>query len=134
MRIPDDAEDTSYLINIVPMIDVIFAILAFFILSTLYLTRSEALPVNLPKAATAQTQPQAEITVTIDANGQIYLNRQLVALQNLQAAVRSFVKPNSELLVIINADANVAHGWVVSVMDQLRQVQGVRLAIAAEKG
>ena len=53
MRLPDEPELPAQ-INIVPMIDVIFAILTFFIMSTLYLHRSEGLPVNLPQAATAK--------------------------------------------------------------------------------
>jgi biopolymer transport protein ExbD len=132
MRLPDESE-TPFQINIVPMIDVIFAILTFFIVSTLYLTRSEGLPVNLPTATTAQSQLQEEINVTISANGQIALNRQPIRLSQLQVAVRSLVESKSQSLVIINADRSVAHGQVVNVMDQLRQVKGVKLAIAAER-
>jgi biopolymer transport protein ExbD len=131
MRLPDDSE-TPYQINIVPMIDVIFSILAFFIISTLYLTRSEGLPVNLPTAATAETQLQEQINVTITADGAIALNRQPIALQNLEGAVRQQIGSNSQSLVVINADTRVAHGVVVSVMDRLRQVEGIKLAIAAE--
>jgi biopolymer transport protein ExbD len=132
MRLPDDLE-APFQINLVPMIDVIFAILAFFIVSTLYLTRSEGLPVNLPTAATAQTLRTAQINLTIDSDGEMALNRQPIALEELQDAVRSIIEPNSESLVVINADARVPHGRVVSVIDRLNQIQGVRLAIAAEK-
>lgn len=132
MRLPDESE-TPFQINIVPMIDVIFAILTFFIVSTLYLTRSEGLPVNLPTAATAQSQLQEEINVTISANGQIALNRQPIRLSQLQVAVGSLVKSKSQSLVVINADRRVTHGQVVNVMDQLRQVKGVKLAIATER-
>ncbi len=55
MRLPDEPDMPSQ-INIVPMIDVIFAILTFFIMSTLYLTRSEGLPVNLPTASSARSR------------------------------------------------------------------------------
>ena len=134
MRLPDESEsETPFQINIVPMIDVIFAILTFFIMSTLYLTRSEGLPVNLPKAATAETQLQAPINVTINADGEIALNRQPIALSEIENRVRSLVGSSTESLVVINADERVPHGQVVSVMDRLRQVQGVKLAIAAER-
>ncbi|HBB35921.1 MAG TPA: biopolymer transporter ExbD [Cyanobacteria bacterium UBA8803] len=132
MRLPDDSE-TRFEINIVPMIDAIFAILAFFIISTLYLTRSEGLPVNLPSAATAEPQPPEEINVTINTNGDIFLNRQFIELKDLEGAVRSVVGSRPQALVVINADEQVLHGRVVSVMDRLRQVKGVRLAIAAKK-
>ncbi len=131
MRLPDESE-TPFQINIVPMIDVIFSILVFFIISTLYLTRSEGLPVNLPKAATRQTLRQAQINVTINAKGGIALNREPIELSELEDAVRSLVGSSSESLVVINADERVAYGRVVSVMDRLNQVKRVRLAIAAE--
>ncbi|HEY9596896.1 MAG TPA: biopolymer transporter ExbD [Cyanophyceae cyanobacterium] len=132
MRLPDDSE-TPFQINIVPMIDVIFSILAFFIVSTLYLTRSEGLPVNLPTATTAETQLSAPINVTITADGKIALNRQAIRPEQLASGVRQFMGTDSEVLVIINADENVSHGRVVSVMDSLRQVRGVKLAIATHK-
>ena len=132
MRLPDES-DSPLEINIVPMIDLVFSILAFFIISTLYLTRSEGLPVNLPTANTAEVQRQSTINVTINPNGEIRTNNQLVELPQLASRVSSMVVPNSGSLVIINADENVAHGQVVAVMDSLRQVQGVKLAIAAEK-
>jgi biopolymer transport protein ExbD len=133
MRLPEESEDTSFQINIVPMIDVIFAILTFFIMSTLFLTRSEGLPVNLPKAATAETQQQAPITVTVNGQGEIAINRQPVLLENLEATIRAQVGANESALVVINADANVSHGQVVAVMDRLRLVKGVKLAIATTK-
>jgi len=133
MRLPEESEDTSFQINIVPMIDVIFAILTFFIMSTLFLTRSEGLPVNLPKAATAETQQQAPITVTVNGQGEIAINRQPVLLENLEATIRAQVGANESALVVINADASVSHGQVVAVMDRLRLVKGVKLAIATTK-
>lgn len=132
MRLQDEP-DIPPQINIVPMIDVIFAILTFFIISTLYLTRSEGLPVNLPNAATSEVQQTAQINVTVKADGEIALNRDPIALPQLQAAVQSLVGSNPKALVVINADAQVSHGQVVTVMDSLRQIQGVRLAIAAQK-
>ena len=133
MRQLDDELDSSAQINIVPMIDVIFSILAFFIISTLYLTRSEGLPVNLPKAATAETQRTAQINVTVQSNGEIALNRKPIELNQLHSGVDELIEPNSEAIVVINADEKVNHGRVVSVMDRLRLVKGAKLAIAAQK-
>ncbi|NDJ25111.1 biopolymer transporter ExbD [Nostoc sp. B(2019)] len=133
MRLQDEP-DLPAQINIVPMIDVIFAILTFFIMSTLFLTRSEGLPVNLPKAATAkQQQVPTKITVTVDDKGQISLNRKPVAIDNLTQQVKALVGSNSEVLVIINADEKVGYGEVVTVMDRVRQVEGAKLAIATQK-
>lgn len=133
MRLQDEA-DIPAQINIVPMIDVIFAILTFFIMSTLFLTRSQGLPVNLPKAATAnQQQVPTKITITVDEKGEVSLNRQPVLVNSLAEQIRNLAGANSEALVVINADERVGHGKVVAVMDQVRQVKGAKLAIATQK-
>lgn len=130
MRLPEEP-DLPFQINIVPMIDVIFAILTFFIMSSLFLTRSTGLPVNLPKATTAQDQRSSKVTVTVDATGNLRLNQQPIQLNDLQSRVRT-LSGNGSQLVIINADQQVSHGQVVAVMDQLRQIPGVKLAIATK--
>jgi len=133
MRLPDEPE-LPLQINVVPLIDVIFAILTFFIMSTLFLTRSEGLPVNLPKATTAQQQQvPTKITITVDQKKQISLNRKPIAIHNLTAQVRTLVGSNPEVLVIINADEKVDYGRVVAVMDRVRQVKGTKLAIATQR-
>ncbi|MCC5635007.1 biopolymer transporter ExbD [Nostoc sp. CHAB 5844] len=133
MRLQDEP-DLPPQINIVPMIDVIFAILTFFIMSTLFLTRSEGLPVNLPKAATArQQQVPAKITVTVDKDGTVSVNRQPTTVDGLAGQLRTLVGNNQEALVVVNADETVTHGKVVAVMDQVRQVPGAKLAIATQK-
>jgi biopolymer transport protein ExbD len=115
------------------MIDVIFAILTFFIMSTLFLTRSAGLPVNLPGAATAEQQAQTQLVVTIRQDGSLALDRQPIQLEELETALRRQVRPGSLPLVVINADMNVSHGRVVAVMDQVRRIQGIRMAIATQR-
>lgn len=132
MRLPDEP-DLPPQINIVPMIDVIFALLTFFIMSALFLTRSTGLPVNLPKAITAETQATGEIVVTINPQGGLSLNQQPTQLDDLQARVRTLVGSNPQAVVTISADEQVNHGRVIAVMDQLRLIPGVRLAIAANR-
>jgi len=132
MRLPQEPESPSQ-INIVPMIDVIFAILAFFIMSTLYLSRSEGLPVSLPGATTAQSQPQSQTVVTIDRSGNLALNRQPLDLEGLEAQIRVLAAKGQQPFVVINADQSVSHGRVVAVMDRLRKIEGARMAIATQR-
>ncbi|HEY9895468.1 MAG TPA: biopolymer transporter ExbD [Candidatus Sericytochromatia bacterium] len=132
MRLPEEPDNPPQL-NILPMIDVIFALLTFFILSTLSLTRSEGLPVNLPKAATAQSQSSSQIVVTLNQQGQLTLNRQPAQLGDLQTRIRALMGKNPNAVVVINADERVSHGQVIAVMDRLRLIPGVRLAIAAQR-
>ena len=132
MRPINEAEDT-FEINILPMIDVIFSILAFFIISSLFLTRSQGLPVDLPSAQTAEPEQSVQLNITIEPDGKMFLDRQPIELDNLKAALTEKIEPNSESVVIINADEKVEHGQVVKVMDRLRQVPGAKMAIAADK-
>ena len=130
MRPPIESED-NFEINILPMIDVIFCILAFFIISSLFLTKSQGLPVDLPSAQTSESQQNVHINITIEADGDMFIDRQPIQLEQLKGKLTELVKPESDSLVIINADEKVEHGQVVKVMDRLRQVPGAKMAIAA---
>lgn len=132
MLFPEENDQTPQ-INIVPMIDVVFALLTFFIISTLFLTRSEGLPVNLPQAATAKTQQQTRIAVTVKPGGEVALNKQPIQLSQLEMGVRTLVQANQQSVVVINADEKVEHGAIVAVMDEIRKIDGVKMAIATKK-
>ncbi len=131
MRLPEEP-DLPPKINIVPMIDVIFAILVFFIVSSLYLTRSEGLPVNLPQAKTTEVQETKQITVSLDREGKLTIDRQPAKLEQLKTEIEKLIKTESTTVVVINADKVVEHGQVVDVIDQLRQIPQVQLAISAK--
>ena len=130
---PINESEEGFEINLVPMIDVIFSILAFFIISTLFLTRSQGLSVDLPSAQTSEPKQTVEINITIKPNGDLFLDSQPIQLESLKAALTEKIAPDRESLVIINADTKVEHGTVVKVMDRLRQVPGASMAIAAER-
>lgn len=125
--------DQPLQINVVPLIDVLFALLTFFVLSTLVLTRSEGLPVNLPKAATAKSQTQTRVTVTINPQGALALNRKPIQLDALEGRVRELMATNQQTVVVINADEGVDHGQVIAVMDRVRRIEGAKLAIATQR-
>jgi biopolymer transport protein ExbD len=132
MRVWDNEPDEALEVNLLPMIDVIFAILAFFIVSTLFLTRTEGLSVNLPDADSASPQQQADFTVSVTATGEITLDRQPIPLEQLQAAIRDALAPEQTAIVTIHADKQAYHGTVIVVMDELRLIEGVQLGIATE--
>ncbi|MEG4207774.1 biopolymer transporter ExbD [Microcoleus sp. Pol7_A1] len=133
MRLPDEPDNIPQ-INIVPMIDVVFAILTFLIVSSLSLSKSQGLPVNLPKASTSQVQDSpAKITVTLDAQGKFMVDKKLVNLDQIESTVRQVMGSNPSALIVLNADKSVNHGRVVEVMDRLRRIKGAKLGIATTK-
>ncbi|MBE9092948.1 biopolymer transporter ExbD [Tychonema sp. LEGE 07203] len=133
MRLPDEPDNIAQ-INIVPMIDVVFAILTFLIISSLSLSKSEGLPVNLPKASTSQIQDSpAKITVTIDDRGKLMVDKTSVSLDQIESAVKQAIGSNPNSLIVLNADQSVNHGNVVEVMDRLRRIKGAKLGIATTR-
>ena len=103
MRLPED-DDVDFSINILPMLDVIFAILVFLIVSTLFLTPSQKLPVNLPSALTGETSDDSQITITIEADGAITLNNQYISLDNLVSEVQKLV--DSDVFILTSHSEN----------------------------
>ncbi len=120
-------------INIVPMIDVTFSILAFFIMSTLFMTKLDTLSVNLPKAKNSQPQLSAKASLTINQKGDLFLNRQPVSQLQLIEAIKQIQPPDQPLTVVLNGDRAINYGSAVEVLDQIRQVPGVKVVIATKK-
>jgi biopolymer transport protein ExbD len=121
-------------IEIIPMIDTMFFLLVFFMLSSLALVRLNGLPVNLPRASTAPKQPAGDLTITVDKNRQIYVNKEPVTADTLaNVLVQKAGGPNVDLAnasVVINADLSVPHGIVVKCIDEARTVGITKFAIA----
>jgi len=134
MRLFNDDLEEEVSVNLLPMIDVIFAILSYFIISTLFLTRFDGLEVNLPSAQTSNRQPEANFTVAVDAAGGVFLNGDSIQIEAIQSAIEQEVETGQTAVVTIRADEAAAHGQVVGVMDEVRQVEGAKIAIATQSG
>ncbi|MGH7845304.1 MAG: ExbD/TolR family protein [Candidatus Binatia bacterium] len=119
-------------IEIIPMIDTIFFLLVFFMISTLSMAHYRGLPVNLPKAATGQPAPSESASVTITQDGKVSIDKQEVARENIRTVLQQRLSANPDLLVLINADERVEHGFVVHVMDDARQAGVTKMAIAVK--
>ena len=120
---------TESQINILPMIDIIFAILSFLIVSSLYLTRVDTIPVELPKASSSIREDKKFITITIDKFGNLFINRNKILFEELEQSLFNLINQKSKF-VVLNADKNVSHGVVITVLDLLRSVEGLKIAIS----
>jgi biopolymer transport protein ExbD len=119
-------------IEIIPMIDTIFFLLVFFMISTLSMTQFKGMPVNLPKAASGQQAPAESAAITIDKDGKLFVNQQAIDKAALAEALRQQLAKNAEMLIVINADDGVQHGLVVEVMDIARGANVAKMAIAVK--
>jgi biopolymer transport protein ExbD len=119
--------------NTVPLIDVIFPLLAFLVISILFLTRSQGLPLTLPIAPTTKIERSAQVTITINSKGDIFFNKQPVQIKTLDTIIKAKMAPNQEILVVLNADGNLKYKEVLAVISQIRKVSGAKFAIATVK-
>lgn len=119
-------------IEIIPMIDTIFFLLVFFMISTLSMSQYRGMPVNLPKAASGQQAPAESAAITIDNQGRLFVDKQPIEKEMLGDLLRQQVADNADLLVVINADDGVEHGRVVEVMDIARDANVAKMAIAVK--
>ena len=124
--------DNKNKIDILPMIDIIFSILAFLIISSLYLTRVDTITVDLPNANNTINQKNKFVNVSIDKAGSLFINKKRIQLQELRSKILFFTD-KSKNIVIINADKDVSHGYVISVLDLLRSVEGLKIAISTKR-
>lgn len=119
-------------IEIIPMIDIIFFLLVFFMLSTLSMTINRGLPVHLPRAASSQGDLRESVNITVTREGDIFLNKEPVTLQDIGQRMQAGLQQDPELLAVIQADDHAMHGAIVEVMDQVRLAGISRLAIAVK--
>ena len=120
-------------INIVPMIDVIFAILTFFIISSLDLIRLDNIPVNLPKASTSTLVKDKPIVLTIDKENNIFLENKPIDSKILVDQIKNIISDYSTDILVISADKEVAYGKVVEVIDQVRSIDNLRIGMSTDK-
>lgn len=118
---------------IIPMIDIIFFLLVFFMMNSLQTVAQKALSVQLPQAAHASQPVQMPIIITVDKEGHITLDNKPVSITEASDMMKQHMSENANAAVILQADRTTAHGQVVAVMDMLKSAGVKRLAIAAEQ-
>ncbi|WP_330203728.1 biopolymer transporter ExbD [Cyanobacterium sp. Dongsha4] len=121
-------------IEIVPMIDVIFCILTFFILAAVGFSRQQAISLNLPKAVTGTPQMREILVVSLDNQGQLYLEKQPVSQVQLYSAIKNYHSLNPTGLMVLHASQDVRYSEVIEVLDMLKEVGGDRVALATLPG
>ncbi|HWO40577.1 MAG TPA: biopolymer transporter ExbD [Candidatus Eisenbacteria bacterium] len=119
-------------IEIIPMIDTIFFLLVFFMISTLAMAHYKGLPVNLPKAAAGREPPAESIAITVDREARVFFNKEPVDKAALGERLRRELATSADRFVVISADDKVEHGRVIEVMDIARGANASRIAIAVK--
>ena len=122
----DDAEE----INMTPMLDVVFIMLIFFIVTASFV-KEAGIDVNRPEAATAVKKERANILVAISDKGEIWINKRQVDVRAVQANIERLKAENPQGSVVIQADKKSTNEMLVVVMDAARQAGVFNVSIAA---
>ena len=118
---------------IIPMIDIMFFLLVFFMMNSLQTVAQKALAVQLPQAQSASAPAQLPIIMTLDEEGHITIDNKPVSIQESATIMKQHMQENANAAVVLQADKRTAHGQVVAVMDMLKTSGVTRLSIAAEQ-
>lgn len=118
-------------INITPLIDIVFIMLIFFIVTTSFV-KETGVEVNRPSANTAAKQEKGSILIAIRENGEIWFNKRNIDLRAVRANVERAHAENPEGGVVIIADKQSATGTLVDVMDQVKLAGVDKISIAAQ--
>jgi biopolymer transport protein ExbD len=119
-------------IELIPLLDVIFCILTFFILASLQVARQQAIQINLPKASTAALQTRQTLIVSVDSIGQVYVDQTVVSQDQLFIYLQGYQTSNPQGLMVLYADQSSVYSDVVRVLDLMRSVGGDRVALATQ--
>ena len=117
-----------------PMIDMIFLLLVFFILSSMYMSEVKTIPIKIPVAQNAVNQSKTTFIVAIKADGSIFLGDKPVELKSLVMQASLENKAKSDFAVIIRADKDVDYGKVILVLDKLKGAGITRFGMATHGG
>lgn len=118
-------------LNIAPLIDVVFLLLIFFMLSSQFITQP-GIKITLPAAATAKLHPEEDVAIFITEDNRLYLNNEEVTLDSLAGKLRIKMKSTGKKNVIIKADEKIDLGLAVKVMDIARQAEAAGLIISTK--
>lgn len=126
----DNGEDHSDTINMTPLIDMVFILLIFFLVTSSFI-RESTIAVQRPTAATARPQQNTDLILTISSDEQIWLNNISVDIRMLQVQIEQQGLSGPNRSVVILADHKTSTGLLIKVMDQLRLAGLASISVAA---
>ncbi|MAJ59564.1 MAG: biopolymer transporter ExbD [bacterium TMED88] len=132
MRRKRNKEEDEAEVNLTPMLDVVFIMLIFFIVTASFVKES-GIDINRPDAATATVKERGNILVAITEGNQVWIDRRQVDIRSVRANIERLHAENPQGAVVIQADKNSKNGLLVQVMDAARQAGVFNVSIAANE-
>ena len=125
MEIPVRSQTTG--LNLTPLIDIVFLLLVFFLLTTHFI-EEDGIGVRLPSAASATTREKDEVAVAITRDGRCFIAGQQLPLAEVEKALRGRLRPDT--IVVIRGDRDVPLQTAVSVMERVKKAGANRIVVA----
>ena len=122
-------------IEVVPLIDVVFFLLATFVMVSLSMTKNEGITVNNPAASTASANDKKNetLTVSVGENGEMFVGKEKINPAQLPLRLQNFKSANKEGAVVVNGDGDVPYKHIVTVLDEARKVGFTKIAHSVER-
>jgi len=130
MRLPRPSQKRAR-IEMLPLIDVVFLLLVFFIYAMLSMAVHRGLPVRLPTSTTAKVNKQLILSVTVKRDGRIFVNKEEVPEAGLAGTLRKKAGGEAEAGVLLFADGGLAYQRLFKVLDQIRMAGLTRISLQA---
>ncbi len=118
------------LIDLTPIVDVVFNLLIFFALSLNFSQVVSSINIKLPKAKSSEVVTEKQVVVSIERNNKVYINHQALYLDQIPNYLDKINKDN---VVVVKADKEIDHGFVVQIMDLIKRSGFKKLGIAVTK-
>jgi len=125
-------EDSTDSINITPLIDVVFLLLLFFMLTTTF-TSIPGFKINLPKAQSSTQEKTNNINIFISETGEINFDSNKTNIKDLDILLKEKASIGTDQMVIISADQNSKHGLIVDIMDKIKENGFSKITIATQR-
>ena len=117
---------------IIPMIDIIFFLLVFFMMSMLSMVVQKSIPVNLPAAQTTKVDLQRKVPITVTVDGSVFVDQKPMSLEEMVSYLKAEQAKGNEVTILLRADTAAQYGMFVQVLDTLKHNNITKIAIATE--
>lgn len=119
-------------IEMIPLIDIVFLLLVFFIYGMLSMAVHRALPVMLPRSATAGLDRTAHLSITVKPDGSLYVDKEPVPIEGLAEKLAGMAIASGDPAVLLFADKSISYQYLFKVLDQIRRAGLTRISLQAE--
>lgn len=130
MKIPSPTVRRRARIEIIPLIDIIFFLLATFVMVSLSMVKNQGISVNLPTVATSSAESiKPIVTISVNNKEEIYLDKKLVSFEQMSIGLQELKAVNSDVKVLINGDEKATFGKAIGILDEVRRLGITKVSI-----